>query len=56
MAGKNSKFAKTMENGRLRLLPVNEAVDTVEKLTPAFKEAAEYMINNRFPGIISNAR
>jgi len=56
MANEKSRFAKTMENGRLKLLPANEAEDTVEKLTPAFKEAAEYMINNRFPGIINNAR
>jgi len=56
MANKKSRFTKTMENGRLRLLPANKAEDTVEKLAPAFKEAAEYMIRNRFPGILSNAR
>jgi hypothetical protein len=50
------RFTKTMENGRLRLLPANKAEDTVEKLTPAFKEAAEYMINNRFSGILNNAK
>jgi hypothetical protein len=51
---KESRFAKRMENGRLSLIPENEAVDTVEKLATAFKEAAEYMVNNRFPGIMSN--
>ena len=56
MAGRKSRFTKTMEDGRLRLLPANKAEDTVEKLAPAFKEAAEYMIRNRFSGILSNAR
>jgi len=51
-----SPFVKKMENGRLRLLPANEAPDTVEKLAPGFKDAAEYMIANRFPGILSDAR
>jgi hypothetical protein len=45
-----------MENGRLRLLPANEASDTVEKLAPAFKDAAKYMIDNRFPGILSDVK
>jgi hypothetical protein len=53
---KKTIFAKKMENGRLRLLPANGAVDTVEELTSAFKEAAKYMIDNRFPGILSNAK
>jgi hypothetical protein len=48
--------ARINENGRLSLIPENEAVDTVEKLAPAFKEAAEYMAKNRFPGILSNAK
>jgi hypothetical protein len=52
----DSQFVKRMENGRLRLLPANEASDTVEKLAPAFKDAAKYMIDNRFPGILSDAR
>jgi hypothetical protein len=57
MAGKTKAgFTKRVENGRLRLIPTNEAADTVEKLAPAFKKAAEYMINNRFPGILSNAK
>jgi hypothetical protein len=51
-----SQFVKRMENGRLRLLPANEASDTVEKLASPFKEAAKYMIDNRFPGILSDAR
>jgi hypothetical protein len=56
MEGKKSGFTKIVENGRLRLLPTNKAEETVEKLAPAFKEAAAYMIENRFPGILSNAR
>jgi len=56
MANKTSRFTKTIENGRLRLLPANKAETTVEQLTPAFKEAADYMIKNRFLGILSNAR
>ncbi len=52
MAEKTARFTKRMENGRLRLLPANEAVDTVEKLAPAFKEAAKYMIDNRFSGVL----
>jgi len=53
MAKKVSAFTKTIENGRLRLLPTNKAEETVEKLTPAFKKAAQYMIDNRFPGTLS---
>jgi hypothetical protein len=53
MAKAKSAFAKTMENGRLSLLPANKAGDTVEKLAPEFKKAASYMIKNRFPGIFS---
>jgi len=52
----DSRFVKRMENGRLRLLPANEASDTVEKLAPAFKDAAKYMIDNRFPGILSDVK
>jgi hypothetical protein len=48
-----SPFVKRMENGRLRLLPANEAPDTVEKLAPAFEDAAKYMIDNQFPGVLS---
>jgi len=55
MGGKTSRFTKTIENGRLRLLPTNKAETTVEQLTPAVKEAARYMIENRFQGILSNA-
>ncbi len=53
MAKKASSFVKTMDNGRLRLLPANKAEDTVEKITPAFKKVAKYMIANRFPGTLS---
>ncbi len=53
MASKNAGFSKRIENGRLRLMPVNEAVNTVEKVTPFFKKIADHMINNRFPGILS---
>jgi len=53
MAKKASAFTKTIENGRLRLLPTNTAEETVEKLAPAFKKAADYMIKNRFPGTLS---
>jgi hypothetical protein len=53
MAVKKSGFTKKIENGRLRLLPVNEAVDTVEKITPAFKRIAKSMIASRFQGTLS---
>jgi len=46
-------FTKRIVNGRLMLMPTNEAVDTVEEITPAFKKIAENMINNRFKGILS---
>jgi len=46
-------FTKRMQNGRLMLMPTNEAVDTVEKITPAFKKIAENMIKNRFEGTLS---
>jgi hypothetical protein len=56
MAKSKSAFAKTMEKGRLRLLPVNKAKNTVKQLAPGFKKAADYMIKNRFPGVLSNAK
>ncbi len=53
MTSKNAGFSKRIENGRLRLMPVNEAIDTVEKVTPAFKRIADCMTKNGFQGILS---
>jgi len=52
MAKKVSVFTKTIENGRLRLLPTDNVEETIEKITPAFKRAVQYMIDNRFSGTL----
>jgi len=66
MAKKKSRFTKTMvwlnniparrdENGRLMLLPAENGKPekSPKEIATAFKEAADYMIRNKFPGILS---
>ena len=45
--------ATMTENGRLMLLPEDKEPKSVTDVAPAFKKAAEYMIDNNFPGVLS---
>jgi len=45
--------ATVTEDGYLQLTPENSEAKTVIDVAPAFKEAVDYMIDNRFPGVLS---
>jgi hypothetical protein len=46
--------ARETEDGRLQLLPVNsEPTKSVKDVAPALEEAVEYMIKNKFPGVLN---
>jgi hypothetical protein len=51
----NNIPSRINEDGRLQLLPAENGKPekSPKEIAPAFKKAAEYMIKNKFPGILS---
>jgi hypothetical protein len=48
--------ARINKNGRLQLIPKNEEETSVIDVAAAVKEGANYIIANKFSGILKNER
>jgi hypothetical protein len=48
-----NEIPANVKDGYLMLKPENREAKSVEEVTPAFKEGAEYMIKNKFPGVLN---
>jgi len=46
--------ARINENGRLQLIPENSERTSVKDVASAVTEGVDYMINNKFSGILAN--
>jgi hypothetical protein len=48
--------AKVNEDGYLQLIPENDEAKSVKDVAPRFESVAKYIMDNNFPGVLSEAK